>query len=90
MGFSYHRPVGFAAPDGFDVFSDNGAGQIDPDDPMAAVDAEEGQADYELFLPAPELPIRLAVRARCGQDTGPISKIIFVPLSAPPAPPESL
>jgi len=91
VGFSYHRPVGFATPDGFDILSDNGTGQIDLDNPVATInDAEEEPTDYEVLITAPETSVHLAVRARLGEKVGPLSEIVFVPLSAPPAPPMTL
>jgi hypothetical protein len=87
IGFSYYAPVGFAEADGFDVLSDNGTGQLDLDNPVATVESSgEDRFDFEVAIARPETSLLLAVRARHGQRTGPISEILFVPLSAAPAP----
>ena len=62
---------------------------LDADHPVKTLSpAEPAQADFELALSPPALPVRYAVRAR-GQDrTGPMSDTVQV--FAPPALPSPL
>ena len=86
VGFSYDAPLGFATSDGFDVLGDHGTGQLDLENPIAAVDIlADDQRDFEVRIAQPVTPLLLAVRARRGDQTGPLSKFAFVPLpSSPP------
>ncbi|MDY7011800.1 MAG: hypothetical protein SVV80_13775, partial [Planctomycetota bacterium] len=87
VGFSYYTPPGFAQTDGFDILSDNGTGQLDLDNPVATVERSLYERfDFEVSITRPEMPVLMAVRAREGQRTGPISEILFIPLSGAPAP----
>ncbi len=91
IGFSYCAPLGFSEADGFDVLSDNGTGQLDLDNPVATVErSQNGQFDFETSITRPGVPVLLTVRAREVQRTGPISEILFVPLSDAPAPTQIL
>ena len=91
IGFSCYAPLGFSEADGFDVLSDNGTGQLDLDNPVATVErSRNGQFDFETSITRPGTPVLLSVRAREDQRTGPISEILFVPLSDAPAPAQIL
>ncbi|MFW6133078.1 MAG: hypothetical protein ACOC8F_04220 [Planctomycetota bacterium] len=77
--------AGRAVPDAFDVLSDDGTGTVDPHEPVATIDnPPPGQEEFACELPAPPLPLRLAVRARAAGRTGPPSRVVRV--AAPPAP----
>ena len=86
IGFSYLRQLGFAEADGFDVLSDHGTGQLDLESPVASIDqVRPGQRDFEVSISRPSASVQLAVRARSGERVGPLSEVLFVPLSSPPA-----
>ncbi len=91
VGFSYYPPPGFAMAEAFDVLSDHGTGQLDEDDPIAAVEQFlAGQREFELCLTTPQRPFLLAVRARGGGRTGPLSVAVLVSFCPPPEPAEVL
>jgi hypothetical protein len=84
LGFSHQVPPGYAAAELFDVFSDGGSGELDLQTPLATVPNAPGRAsDHEVCLPAIEFPLKLAVRARSGQRTGPLSSVITVAVEEP-------
>ncbi len=86
IGFTYLTPIGFADADGFDVLSDNGTGQLDLENPVATVEkSRNDRFDFEVPIDRPDTPVLLAVRARRGEQVGPISEIVFVPLVSAPA-----
>ncbi len=91
IGFSYYAPLGFAEADGFDVLGDNGTGQLDLDNPVATVArSQHDRFDFEVSIDSPDTSVLLAVRPRQDQRTGPMSEILFVPLSTAPAPAQIL
>ena len=86
FGFSYRATSGFSEADGFDIFSDNGSGELDTDTPIATVErSRKGQSDFEISIVRPGVPVLLAVRARTAQRIGPVSGTIFVPVLAVPS-----
>ena len=85
IGFTYLTPIGFADADGFDVLGDNGTGQLDLENPVATVEkSRNDRFDFEVSIARPDTPVLLAVRARRGEQVGPVSKIVFVPLVSAP------
>ncbi len=86
IGFTYLAPIGFAQADGFDVLSDNSTGQLDFDNPVATVErSRNDRFDFEVSITRPDAPVLLAVRARLGEQVGPVSEIVFVPPASGPA-----
>lgn len=88
VGFSYRADFGFAAADAFDILSDSGTGTLNLDTPVANVsDVDPRQTEFEVVVPAAALPAMFSVRARVGDQTGPISRIVTVaagPAASPP------
>ncbi len=85
LGFTYPASAGMASPDGFDILTDRGTGQLDTEQPLATIDQPApGQLDFEIRLDRPQTDVLLAVRARSAGQPGPISPTVLV--APPPAP----
>jgi hypothetical protein len=76
LGFSFHVPPGFAVPECLEILTDQRTGSLDNASPAAALSViDPGPRDYQVALPCPLLPVRLAVRGRAGSRRGPLVQI---------------
>jgi len=91
LGFSWSVPAGWSNATEFEVFSDNGTGELDLQNPVATVtDIDTRQSDYEVHLTPQTLPAKFAVRARCDSEIGPLSQTVTASLQPSPTAPALL
>jgi len=77
LSFSHHCPPGFATAEEFEVFTDNGTGRLDLESPVSVLPCPDGDPrDVETLVHIDALPAQFAVRARKGEQTGPLSEIV--------------
>ncbi len=87
VGFSYDKPLGFAAPAEFQVFTDNGTGELNLQTPACTVPfSRPDQTDFEVVVSVSTFPARFAVRARKGEQNGPLGQMISVHTPSPSVP----
>jgi len=85
LGWTVTTPPGFAEPTQFEVYGDGGSGRLDLQTPLAVVDRDPQQLDLQVRLAVTQLPMRFAVRARRGDQLGPLSRTVTL---TPPAIPQ--
>jgi len=91
LGFSCDVPLGFAEPTEYRVYSDGGTGAMNYETPVATfAEHVAGRREFVVALPAPPLPLQLAVQARRDAQAGPMSSTLVVPVSSSPLAPAIL
>ncbi len=91
VSFSYETGAGESEPESFELLSDFGTGEINPDNPVAVLsDISADQMEFEISVPSPTLPAIFAVRAVCDGQIGPLGEIVYVQPLPSPQPPTTL
>ena len=88
LSFACRAPLGFDAPETFEILSDGGTGTLDEENPVAVLsDLQAQQTDFVVSVPVASRPAKLAIRATRSSRNGPRSRILTIPAETSPSVP---